>query len=142
MNEPLTIREGVAIPAADLSYTFSRAGGPGGQHVNTTDTRVRLRFALQTSSALPNGVKARLREAHSAWMTTDGDLTLTVDSSRSKHRNVEVARERLADAINAVWFPPKRRKKTRPSRGAVKRRLEGKKRRSSVKKNRGRVRED
>ena len=142
MNEPLAIREGVEIPASDLSYTFSRAGGPGGQHVNTTDTRVRLRLALESTTALPPGVKARLREAQSAWLSREGDLQLTVDSSRSRHRNIEIARERLAEAINAVWTPPKRRKKTRPSRGAVKRRLESKKKRSTIKKARGRVQDD
>ncbi len=142
MNQPLAIREGVEIPASDLSYTFSRAGGPGGQHVNTTDTRVRLRFALGTSSALPSGVKARLRAAHSAWITTEDELVLTVDNSRSRSRNIEVARERLADAIRAVWTPPRRRKKTRPSRGAIRRRLDAKKRRGTIKKGRGRVKED
>ena len=142
MNAPLPIREGVEIPSTDLSYSFSRSGGPGGQHVNTTDTRVRLRFALQRCSALPAGVKARLRSAHPGWLTTDGHLVLSADTYRSRLRNVEAARERLAAAINAVWYPPKRRKKTRPSRGSVKRRLDSKKRRGSVKKNRGRVRED
>jgi len=142
MNDPLPIREGVEIPASDLSYSFSRSGGPGGQHVNTTDTRVRLRFALDRCSAIPAGVKARLREQHPGWLTTDGELVLTADSYRSRHRNIESARERLAQAIQAVWVPPKRRKKTRPSRGAVKRRLDAKKRRGSIKKNRGRVRDD
>jgi ribosome-associated protein len=142
MNEPLPIREGVEIPAYDLAYTFSRSGGPGGQHVNTTDTRVRLRFSLRQCSALPQGVKARLRAAHPGWMTNDGALVLTADSYRSRHRNIEEVRERLVKAIHSAWSPPKRRKKTRPSRGSVKRRLDGKKRRGEVKKGRGRVRDD
>jgi len=142
MNEPLPIREGVEIPASDLSYSFSRSGGPGGQHVNTTDTRVRLKFTLRQCSALPQGVKTRLRAAHPGWITTDGALVLTADGYRSRHRNIEDVRERLAKAIRAVWTPPKRRKKTRPSRGSVRRRLDGKKRRGAVKKGRSRVRED
>lgn len=142
MDGDLLITEDLAIPASDLSWSFSRSGGPGGQHVNTTDTRVRLRFALASSSALSSGVKSRLRAACRQWLTQEGDLVLTCDVHRSQHRNVEEARARLADAIRAALTPPTPRRPTRPSRSSQKRRVQGKKQRGEVKRARGRVRDE
>jgi ribosome-associated protein len=142
MADPLVITDRITIPAEDLDATFSRASGPGGQHVNTTDTRVRLRFALQSTAALHEDVKERLRQACGVWLTQDGDLVLTCDSSRSKTANLDEARERLATAVRAALVPPKPRRKTKPSKGSQQRRLQGKKQRKDVKAARGRVRED
>jgi len=133
VGEPLPIEGGPIIPAEDLSYEFSRSGGPGGQHVNTTDTRVRLRFALATCSVLSDDLKARLRASHPAWLTAEGDIILTSDRSRSRHQNLEDVRARLAEAIRAALIPPKKRQRTRPSRASRRRRLADKKRRGTVK---------
>jgi ribosome-associated protein len=142
MSEPLNIDEGITVPGSDLEVTYARSGGPGGQHVNTTDTRVRLRFALARTTALRDDVKERLRDKARVWLTDDGDLLLTCDATRSRLQNLEQARERLADAIRASLRPPKPRRPTRPTGGSKLRRLAGKKVRKDVKAGRGRVRED
>lgn len=142
MSEPLLITDRIVIPAADLDVTYARSGGPGGQHVNTTDTRVRLRFALARTTALRDDVKARLRDKARVWLTDDGDLLLTCDTSRSRLQNLEEARERLADAVRASLTPPKPRRPTRPTGGSRLRRLAGKKSRKDIKAGRGRVRDD
>ncbi len=142
MDADLPIDDRVVIPRADLSWAASRSGGPGGQHVNTTDSRVRLTFALSCCAALSESVKERLRAAQRAWLTSDGDLILSCDTYRSQHRNLEEARGRLAQAIRAVLKPPKPRRPTRPSRAAKRRRLDKKKARSVIQKSRGRVRRE
>ena len=142
MPGPIPIRPGLEIPESDLTWSFSRSGGPGGQHVNTTDTRARLHFALTTCAVLTNPQKNRLREAHPSWINTDGDVVISSGENRSRLRNIEIVEQRLADAVRACLNPPKRRKKTRPSRAAKKRRLDSKKKRGQVKKNRGKVRYD
>jgi ribosome-associated protein len=139
--EPLPVTERIVIPADDLDVTVARSGGPGGQAVNTTDSRVRLRFALSTSTVLVEPVKARLREQRRSWLTADGDLLLTSDVHRSQHDNLAEVRQRLADAIRAALVPPKPRRKTKPTLGSQRRRREAKERRKAVKAGRGRVTE-
>jgi ribosome-associated protein len=142
MADALPIDDRITIPGDDLDVTFARAGGPGGQHVNTTDTRVRLRFALSTTTALDDDVKARVRDRCRSWLTDSGDLVLTSDASRSRQTNLEDARERLATAIRAALVPPKPRHATRPTRSSQRKRLDAKKGRKTIKAGRGRVRED
>jgi ribosome-associated protein len=142
VSEPLAINDRIVIPAADLDVTYARSGGPGGQHVNTTDTRVRLRFALARTTALRDDVKERLRDRARVWLTDDGDLMLTCDATRSRLQNLDQARERLAEAIRASLQAPKPRRATRPTGGSKLRRLAGKKVRKEVKAGRGRIRED
>lgn len=142
MADPLPITPSIVIPGDELDVTTARSGGPGGQHVNTTDSRVRLRFALSRTMVLREDVKQRLRDAVPSWVTADGDLVLTSDGSRSQHQNLDDARERLADAIRRALVPPKPRRKTQPSRTSKFRRLEAKKVRKTVKAGRGRVRDD
>lgn len=142
MADPLVVDERITIPADDLDVTFARAGGPGGQHVNTTDTRVRLRFALDRCAELTDEVKGRLRDRNRSWLTESGDLVLTCDASRSRLTNLEEARERLAEAIRAALIRPKPRRPTRPTRSSQHKRLEGKKGRKQVKASRGRVRDE
>jgi ribosome-associated protein len=140
--EPLPINDRYVLPGDELTLAYSRAGGAGGQHVNTSDTRVRLTFALSTTVAIPDGAKARLRAAHPAWINGEGDLQLTCAANRSRTRNIDEARRRLADAIRAVLVPPRPRRPTKPSRGAKRRRLNAKKRRGETKQGRAKVRED
>jgi ribosome-associated protein len=142
MASPLPITERIVIPGEDLDVTTARSGGPGGQHVNTTDTRVRLRFALETCTVLSDPVKARLRQQCAAWLTSDGDLVVTSDATRSQHQNLEAARDRLADAVRRALVPPKPRRATQPTRGSQVKRLKTKKVRKDVKAGRGRVLDD
>lgn len=142
MADPLPITESLEIPGTDLDLTFSRSGGPGGQHANTADTRAQLRFALGACEVLDEGVKQRLRDANPTWVVGDGDLLLASDAHRSQHRNVQEVRDRLAEAIRAALVPPRRRRRTRPTRASKERRLKAKKGRGFVKRLRGRVRRD
>lgn len=140
MREPLPITENLTIPATDLVIEVSRSGGPGGQHVNKTETRVRLRFELDRCGVLAADVKQRLRSAHPSQVTGEGVLLVVSSSTRSQHRNIEAARERLAEMIRAALKRPKKRRPTRPTRASKERRLEGKKQRASIKQGRKKVR--
>ena len=142
MTDPLLVDDRHVVPGDEIALAYSRSGGPGGQHVNTTDTRVRLTFALATSAALDDATKARLAAANPAWMKADGDLQLTCDRYRSRKRNIDEARSRLAAAIRTALVPPRRRRPTKPSRSAIRRRLTAKKQRGSLKASRGRVSDD
>ena len=104
--------------------------------------RVRLRFALARSTVLNDGVKERLRQQCSSWLTSEGDLLVTCDATRSQLQNLEKARDRLADAVRNALVPPRPRRPTKPSKGAQVRRLKTKKERKDVKAGRGRVRDD
>jgi ribosome-associated protein len=131
--EDLEIQPGVVIPAHELTITASRAGGPGGQHVNTTATRVTLRWNVRTTSAVDEARRDRLLAALGTRVTLDGDVLVHVASSRSQSSNREEALERLAEMVRKALVPKKKRKKTKPSRGAVERRLKSKKARSGKK---------
>ncbi len=132
MNGPVAFR-GVEIPATELTWRFSRSGGPGGQSVNTADSRVELSFDVRGSAALPDQVRDRLLQRLSHRLV-DGVLTIAASEYRSQHRNREAARARLADLLTeASAPPPPRRRPTRPTRGSKERRLAGKKRRGETK---------
>jgi ribosome-associated protein len=130
--------DGLVIPADELVERFSRSSGPGGQSVNTTDSRVELVFDVAASAALDPGQRDRARRALGA-----DRLTVVASEHRSQHRNRVAARERLADRLRtALAPPPLPRVPTKPSRAARRRRVEGKRRRAQVKALRGRVRPD
>ncbi len=135
----LFINDRFTIPDSDLSLSYSRSGGPGGQHVNTTETRVSLRFSLEECGVLPRPVKQRIRDAEGGRINNEGELLLHAERHRSRQMNVSDARERLANIIRRALVPPKRRRPTRPTRASKKRRLESKTRRGDVKKKRGKV---
>lgn len=132
MPTDLDIR-GSVVPAAELSWRFSRSSGPGGQSVNTTDSRAEVSFDLAATSALPEPLKARaLRNL--ADRLVDGVLTVAASEQRSQLMNRQAARRRLAEMlVEATAPPPPPRRPTRPSRGAKERRLAGKAHRSEVK---------
>lgn len=140
--DDLSIDKRLSVPASELSLSFARSGGPGGQHVNTTDTRVRLRFDLLSTACLPPALKQRLLEALQSRLTSDGVLVITSDRYRSRHRNIEDVRERLRSLILEHRQPPKKRRPTKPTRGSQRRRLDGKKRRGEVKAGRKKPRMD
>jgi ribosome-associated protein len=130
------VRRGVVIPARELHWRFSRSSGPGGQGVNTTDSRVELSFDVANSPSLPDDVRDRaLRNLR----LVDGVLTIAAGDSRSQLRNREAARERLAQALReATKPPPPTRRPTKPTKGSQRRRLDAKTRRGAVKRLRGR----
>jgi ribosome-associated protein len=134
MDEPLRVTARVSVPAAELAERFSRSSGAGGQHVNTSDTRVELSFDVARSAALSETLRARALE-RLAGRLVDGVLTVTASDRRSQRQNRDLARERLAETLRAaVAPPPKPRRPTKPGKGAVQARLDGKKRRGQVKK--------
>jgi len=132
MGIEVTVR-GVTVPPEELSWRFSRSAGPGGQSVNTTDSRVELSWDLAGSSALPPYLKERALQALSERLT-DGTLTIAASDSRSQLRNREAAAQRMSLLLTeATAPPPKARRPTRPSRAARERRLAAKRRSSEIK---------
>ena len=124
---------GHEIPDEELRWRFSRSGGPGGQSVNTTDSRVELSYDVARSPALPPALRERALQ-RLAPRLVDGVLTVAASEHRSQLRNREVALARLAGLLDAALAPPPRRRRpTRPTRTAVERRLTGKRRRSQTK---------
>jgi ribosome-associated protein len=130
---PLRVTPSIVIPPHELAWRFSRSSGPGGQGVNTTDSRVELSFDVAGSGALPPEFKARAL-ARLSGRLTNGQITIAAAEYRSQLRNRQAARERLAALLaEAVAPPPRARRATKPSKGAVARRLEDKTRRSQIK---------
>jgi ribosome-associated protein len=124
------------IPAAELAWRFSRSSGPGGQGVNTTDSRVELSWNLLASSLLSPALKERAIERLGSRLV-DGVLTITASEHRSQLRNREAAEARLAMRVGeAIAAPPRQRRATKPTRGSVERRIGEKKRRAQIKRNR------
>lgn len=124
---------GVSVPEHELVWRFSRSSGPGGQSVNTTDSRAEVLFDLAGSPSVPEHLRARAvsRLGH---RLVDGRISVTASEYRSQHRNREAARVRLAELLDRAFAPPPpKRRPTKPSRGSKERRLAGKKRRSDVK---------
>jgi ribosome-associated protein len=138
----LEIRKSVVIPAGELVETASRAGGPGGQHVNKTSTRVTLRWNVRDSAALTAAQRARLLERLEPRLTRAGSVVVHAARFRSRARNREAARERLAEFVREALRPTRRRVPTRPGKAARERRLHEKKRRSATKQQRARPRGD
>jgi ribosome-associated protein len=136
----VVIRPGLLIPEAELSWRFSRSSGPGGQGVNTTDSRVELTWNLLASDVLSPALKERAVERLGGRLV-GGALTITASEHRSQLRNREAAEARLtARVAEAIAPPPRSRRPTKPSRGSVERRIAEKKRRGTIK--RGRRAED
>jgi ribosome-associated protein len=134
--DDVRVNDRLTIPAAELSWRFSRSSGPGGQGVNTTDSRVELSWDLAGSEVLPQALRNRAI-ARLGDRLVRGVLTVTASEHRSQQRNREAAAARLAGIVAGAIAPPARvRRPTRPSRGAVERRLAEKKRRGEAKRSR------
>jgi ribosome-associated protein len=133
MAEPLHVNARLNIPDSELSWRFSRSSGPGGQSVNTADSRVELSYDVAGSAALGPTARARALE-RLAGRLVDGVLTVAAEEHRSQLRNRQAARSRLADVLReATAPPPPPRRPTRPSKGARQRRLDSKRKHGDTK---------
>ena len=142
MPDDLQVTPTVVVPGHLLEESAARSSGPGGQKVNTTSSKVLLRFDLPSWEPPHEAVARRLKSQARRYLDADGRLLIQRQVHRSQKRNREAARDRLAELIRAALVRPTPRKKTRPSKAAKKRRLEGKRHRSQVKQARSRVRRD
>ena len=122
----LQVAAGIEIPDRELSLSFVRAGGPGGQNVNKVATAAQLRFDLARSVALPDAVKARLRALSGRRLTAEGAILIIARNHRTQEGNRREAQERLSDLIRRALTAPKPRQATKPTRAARERRLEHK----------------
>jgi ribosome-associated protein len=127
VSEDLIITEQLTLPAAELSWVAVRSSGPGGQNVNKVSTKVELRFDLPGSTVLTDPVRARLGVLARTRLDADGRILVTSQLTRSQERNLEDARQKLADLVRRALEPPRKRRPTSPSRGAKERRLRAKK---------------
>jgi ribosome-associated protein len=134
----LIVSPNLTLPASELVERFLRADGPGGQHVNRTESAVELRFDVRNSPSLPEEVRTRLLARRDRRMTADGVLVIQGRRFRDQARNRDDVRARLVAVIQAVLVPQKRRVATRPSRAAKERRLQGKLQRGKLKQTRAR----
>ncbi|MET0930418.1 MAG: alternative ribosome rescue aminoacyl-tRNA hydrolase ArfB [Aeromicrobium sp.] len=126
----------VTLPEGEMTWRFSRSSGAGGQHVNTTDTRVELIWSLADTTVL-SPTQKELAATRLSNRLVDGTITVVSSQYRSQHRNREAARVRLEDLVTEAVIPARPRRATKPTRGSKERRLDGKKRRSSIKQGRG-----
>jgi len=134
---PLLVTSRWTVPEHELSWRFSRSSGPGGQGVNTTDSRAELSFDVGRAPSVPDHVRDRALQ-RLAGRLVDGVVTIAASEHRSQLQNREAAEQRLAQLLReAVAPPPPQRRATRPTRGSKERRLEGKRQRSEIKRGRG-----
>ncbi|HUX33694.1 MAG TPA: alternative ribosome rescue aminoacyl-tRNA hydrolase ArfB [Gemmatimonadaceae bacterium] len=132
----LYVSASLSIPRHELAVRASRAGGAGGQHVNTSSTRVELEWNVARSRALSDAQRERLSRALASRLTADGTLRVVASERRSQTQNREAAEGRLAALVRRALVVPKRRRPTRPTRASVERRLDDKRRRGERKRKR------
>ena len=125
-DDPLFVTEAVVIPRSELAVRATRAGGPGGQHVNTSSTRVELTWNVRHTSALDDALKARVLAALAVRLDGDGTLRVVASDTRSQRQNRELAEQRLAAIVRRALVVRRARRKTRPTRASVERRLTSK----------------
>lgn len=137
MQDDLRVRDDVVIPHHELKIETSRSGGPGGQHVNKSDTRITVRWNVFQSIALSDELKSRVVNNLQAQLTNDGELIVHCSASRSQQQNKDAAFEQLAQKVLKALHVPKKRMATRVPKAAKAARLESKTRRGTIKKLRG-----
>jgi ribosome-associated protein len=139
MKHDVPIKNGIVIPSHELEITASRAGGPGGQHVNKTSTRITVRWNIKKSDIMTAEQKERIIQKLASAITAEGDLIIHSSSSRSQDQNKKDALDRLAYIVRNALHIPKKRMATKVSRGTKEARLQEKGKRSKIKKMRGRI---
>jgi ribosome-associated protein len=137
----LIVTRQLQIPLAEFEITFVRSSGPGGQNVNKVNSKAVLRWTVGSSPSVPEEVRERFLQKYGSRLTTEGDLLVTSQRFRDAPRNSQDCLDKLRTMLLSVAHAPKRRRATRPTRGSVERRLQGKRRQSASKQDR-RVRED
>lgn len=137
----IPVTRSISLDESELVESTTRSSGPGGQHVNTTDSAVILKFDVAASPSLPDAVKYRLARIAGSRMTAEGVIVLRSEGSRSQLVNRQDVRARLIAMIVEATFVPKARKATKPTKASQTRRMDGKSRRSSVKAGRGKWKE-
>jgi ribosome-associated protein len=144
MNDAGTLRvtDTVSVPRSELDYRASRSGGPGGQHVNTSSTRIELIWDVAGTPSLTEAQRARVQEKLANRINAEGHLLLAESGSRSQLQNREVVTARFVELLADALHVPRPRRKTRPPKAERERRLQAKKRRSEVKRLRGPVTRD
>jgi ribosome-associated protein len=135
--EPLRVNSRLVLPPSELTVSFARSGGPGGQKVNKTASQVQLRFSVTESSSLGERRRSTLLRALKSQLTASGELLIRAQRHREQARNLEDARERLAEALRGALKPRKARKATKPTRSSRERRMEAKRQRGRRKQERG-----
>ena len=137
-DDVLIVSPALAIPRAELDAKATRAGGPGGQHVNTSSTRIELRWNVRTSRAPSDAQRARLLERLASRLDADGNIRVVASEHRSQRQNRDAAEGRLANLVRAALVVPKVRRATKPSRAAKAKRLDEKRKQSDKKRERRR----
>jgi len=132
----IVVNSRITIPESELTVSFSRSGGPGGQNVNKVETKVTLRWRPKDSVALSKRDQTWLLNKLRSKLTTEGDIIITSSKTRAREQNRTDAYEKLAELVRTSLVRPKKRKPTRPTRNSVKRRLAAKQRQSDKKRNR------
>ena len=140
--DTLEILDNIRIPMSEISMTAVRSQGAGGQNVNKVATAIHLRFDAFNSPAIPDRIKAKLRDLSDHRITDDGIVVIKSQAYRSQDRNRQAALSRLTELLVGATREPKRRIKTKPSRKAKQKRVDSKTRRGALKKNRRRVSDD
>ncbi|MGD9857649.1 MAG: alternative ribosome rescue aminoacyl-tRNA hydrolase ArfB [Planctomycetaceae bacterium] len=135
-DDDIVVTDAIRIPRSELTFQFSRSGGPGGQNVNKVSSRVQMRWNVDATQALPEDVLVRLKAHNRRRIKADGDLLITSSRYRDQPRNIEDCLEKLRELVAAAAVPPKRRRPTKPSAGSRRRRLQAKKERSQRKETR------
>ena len=139
MDDSIRINDALAIPPSELDYRATRSGGPGGQHVNTSSTRIELTWDVHKSAALSDEQRSRILDKLKNRIDESGVLRLTASDSRSQHQNREAVTERFAKLLADALKVRKARKKTKVPKSVKEARLKAKKHRSQTKRNRGSV---
>ncbi len=134
MSEPYSITPSIALDPAELTISFIRASGPGGQNVNKVSSAAQLRFDLRNSPSLPEPVKLRAARLAGSRLTTDGEIVITADRFRNQPQNRDDAVARLLELLRDAAIPPKPRRATRPTLASKTRRLDTKVKRGGIKK--------
>jgi ribosome-associated protein len=142
MFSMLTITPSLVIPDDEFTWTYVRAGGPGGQNVNKVSSKAVMRWNVLASPSIPADVKARFQQREGGRITSTGDILITSQRFRDQERNRQDCLEKLAALLRAAATAPRRRKRTRPTKGSIEARLRAKKQRSGSKASRRMPSED